>query len=188
MIIIVIMMQSRVKAGKDMELSVLKDGWVRKATKPKLKWRAEGKNNIDKIKNSNYDPKKFAIIENLTLNKYDIYHPETKRQREVKSYYTTEITKWTLYSEPYFKISTKRQLNKITPELYNDFLKKFYTHANDTGLLKFIQEQMVNSNEGIIFKDGFIPLDRLEFRTAIVDKQWKNYNRIQVQFRVKPIM
>ena len=178
-------MQSRVNAGKDMELSVLKDGWVKKSTKPKLKWRVEGRNNIEKIKNSNYDPKVFAILENITLNKYDIYHPETKKQREVKSYYISEVNKWTLYSEPYFKISTKRDLGKITSDIYNNFLHSFYLHANETGLLKFIQEQMISSNEGIVFKDGFIPKEQLEFRTVIVDKQWKDYDRIQIQFRVK---
>jgi hypothetical protein len=178
------MKQSRVTAGQDMELSVLKDGWVKSATKPKLKWRVEGKNNIQKIINSNYDPKQFSVLENITLNKYDIYNPKTKKQREVKSYNISEVSKWTLYSEPYFKISTRGQLNKITQEVYNDFLQRFYTHANDTGLLKFIQEQMICSNEGIVFKDGFIPKEQLEFRTVIVNKQWKGYDRIQIQFRI----
>jgi len=178
------MIQSRVRAGKDMELSASKDGWVRKSTKPKLKWRVEGKNNIEKIKNSGYDPTKFTILENITLNKYDIYNPSTNKRREVKSYNISEVSKWTLYSEPYFKIATKLQLNKITTDTYNDFLLRFYTYANDKGLLKFIQENMVSSNEGIVFKDGFVPLEKIEFRTFIAERQWKGYNRIQIQFRV----
>jgi hypothetical protein len=43
---------------------------------------------------------------------------------------------------------------------------------------------MVYSNEGIVFIDGFIPLERLEFRTIVVNRQWKGYDRIQIQFRV----
>jgi len=178
------MIQSRVGAGKAMELIALKDGWIKASTKPKLKWRVQGKNNIDKIIKSNYNPKEFSILENITLNKYDIYNPKTKKQREVKSYYMSEVNKWTLYSEPYFKVATRGQLNNITPEVYNDFLQRFYNHANITGLLKFIQEQMISSNEGIVFKDGFTPKEQLEFRTILVDKQWKGYNRIQIQFRI----
>ena len=179
------MVQARVKAGKNMEQSAQTNGWVKQSTKPKLKWRGEGKNNIDKIINSNYDPKKFSILENITLNKYDIYNPTTNKKREVKNYNIKEVNKWTLYSEPYFKISTRGQLSKISADKYNEFLHNFYDHANNSGLLKFIQEQMVYSNEGIVFIDGFVPLEQLEFRTIIVDKQWKGYDRIQIQFRVR---
>jgi hypothetical protein len=178
------MVQSRVKVGKNMETSLLKDGWIKKSTKPKLKWRIEGKNNIEKIINSNYDPIKFAILENVTLNKYDIYNLITKKLLEVKAYFLSELKNWTLYSEPYFKISNRNQLNKITPEEYNDFLQRFYDHSNSIGLLKFIEQQMTSSNEGIVIKDGFIPKDNIEFRTVIVKKQWKGYDRIQIQFRV----
>jgi len=178
------MIQSRVNAGKVMEIIASKDGWKKSPTKPKLKWRVEGKNNIDKIINTNYDPKSFSILENISLNKYDIYNPTTKKTREVKSYNIKDVSRWTLYSEPYFKISTRSQLNKITPDTYNDFLQRFYDHANSTGLLNFIQEQMISSNEGIVFKDGFVLKEQLEFRTIVVNKQWKGYNRIQIQFRV----
>jgi hypothetical protein len=178
------MVQSRVIAGRNMEKYVLRDGWVKSSTRPILKWRGEGRNNIEKIINSNYNPKEFSILENINLNKYDIYNPTTKKKREVKSYYISQVNNWILYSEPYFKISTRSQLNKIGPEVYNDFLERFYAHANNSGLFKFIQEQMISSNEGIVFKDGFIPKEQLEFRTIIQKKQWKGYNRIQIQFKL----
>ena len=101
------MVQKRVKSGREMEKSVLVDGWISSPHKPVLRWRAEGRNNIEKIINSNYDPEKFAILENVSLNKYDIYHPVTKKQREVKSYFISDLNNWILYSEPYFKISTR---------------------------------------------------------------------------------
>lgn len=182
------MVQSRVLAGRQMELSSHKNGWVKATTKPKLKWRGEGRNNIEKIINSDYNPNKFSVLENITLNKYDIYNPVTKKKREVKSYFTSEVNKWTLYSEPYFKIAKRAQLSKISAEKYNEFLTKFYNHANTTGLLKFIQEQMICSNEGIVFKDGFVPIENLEFRTVVRNNQWKGYDRIQIQFRVNTQM
>jgi hypothetical protein len=179
------MMQSRVKAGKDMELFALKDGWVKQNSKPILKWRVPGKNNIEKIINSNYNPKNFSVLENVTLNKYDIYHPIIKKYREVKSYYVQQVNKWTLYSEPYFKIATRTQLSKISTSKYNEFVEKFYQHANNTGILNFIQTQMSSSNEGILFKDGFILTDKLEFRTILNKEQWGGYHRIQIEFRIK---
>lgn len=178
------MVQSRVNAGKIMEDIAQTDGWVKANGKPVMKWGGRGNENIEKIINSNYDPKVFSVLRNATLNKYDIYNPITKKYREVKSYYIGQVNEWILYSEPYFKISTRSQLDKITPEVYNDFLQRFYDHTNNTGLLKSIQEQMINSNEGIVFKDGFIPKEKLEFRTIIINKVWKGYDRIQIQFRI----
>ena len=177
------MIQARVKAGKTMEQTAQTDGWVKATSKPILKWRVEGKNNIDKIINSNYDPKVFSTLENITLNKYDIYNPTTKKYREVKNYFKREINKWTLYSEPYFKIATRTQLSKITQDKYNEFIDKFYVHAKENGILNFIQQQMISSNEGIVLIDGFVPKEELEFRTIIAKSQWKGYDRIQIQFR-----
>lgn len=178
------MVQARVLSGKQMENISLTKGWVKATSKPILKWRADGKNNIDKIINSNYNPKVFSILENITLNKYDIYNPTTKKYREVKRYYKKDVTKWTLYSEPYFKIATRTQLSKISQDKYNDFLLKFYTHAKENGILSFIEQQMTSSNEGILLIDEFIPKEQLEFRSVITKSQWKGYDRIQIQFRV----
>ena len=178
------MVQSRVQAGKEMEKVSLTHGWVKANSKPILKWRAPGKNNIDKIINSNYDPKRFSVLENVTLNKYDIYNPTTNKYREVKSYYINQINKWTLYSEPYFKIATRTQQSQISTDKYNEFIEKFYTHAKETGILHFIQTQMTSSNEGILLKDGFIPTESLEFRTILNREQWGGYHRIQIEFRI----
>ena len=179
------MVQKRVKSGREMEKSVLVDGWISSPQKPVLRWRVEGRNNIEKIINSNYDPEKFAILENVSLNKYDIYHPVTKKQREVKSYFIYDLNNWILYSEPYFKISTRSQLNKISVERYNEFLLNFYNYTSQNGFLKFIQEQMTKSNEGIVLKDGFVGNCLIDFRTIINKNQWKGYDRIQIQFKLK---
>lgn len=178
------MVQPRVKVGKQMELSAQKNGWISCPTRPKLTWRVEGKSNIDKIKNSNYNPVKFAVLENANLEKYDIYNPTTNKKREVKAYHASNLNRWVLYSEPYFKVSSRSQLTKINKDIYNDFVDRFYTHANQIGLISYIQDQMVSSSEGIVFKDGFISKKQLQFRTIISDQEWSGYNRIQIQFKI----
>lgn len=179
------MAQARVKSGKLYEQSLTKDGWVSKPTKPTFKWGGAGRNNIDKIKNSFNDVETFCKLQNSSLRKYDIYNPTTNKYREIKGYNISDLTKWVLYSEPYFKVSTRSQASRITQDMYNDFLYRFADHANNIGLLQHIQEQMVSSNEGILFKDGFIPQDQLEFKTILSTTEWLGYNRLQIHFKIK---
>ena len=179
------MVQARVKSGKLAEQSFIKDGWISKPTKPTFKWGGAGRNNIDKIKNCFNDIDTFCKLQNLSLKKYDIYNPTTNKYREIKGYNIKQLNKWTLYSEPYFKIATRSQATKITQDVYNDFLHRFTDHANNIGLIKHIEEQMVSSNEGIQFKDGFIPQDQIEFRTIISYTEWSGYNRLQIHFKIK---
>jgi hypothetical protein len=179
------MVQARVKAGKLAEQSLIRDGWISNPIKPTFKWGGTGRNNIQKIKNCNYDPKIFSILTDSSLKKYDIYNPTTNKYREIKGYNINQLNKWVLYSEPYFKVSTRSQAKLITQDVYNDFLHRFTDHANNIGLIKHIEEQMVSSNEGIQFKDGFIPQYLIEFRTIISYTEWLGYNRLQIQFKIK---
>lgn len=179
------MVQARVKSGKLYEQYLTKDGWLRTPIKPTFKWGGEGRNNIQKIKNSCFDPKIFCNPKNLSPKKYDIYNPQTNKYREVKGYNISQLKTWVLYSEPYFKISTRIQAKQISSYEYNQFLSKFYDYANSIGLIKYIETNMVSSNEGIQFKDGFISQDQIEFRTVISKGQWSGYDRIQIQFKIK---
>ena len=47
-------MQKRAVSGVVFENSFIGDGWVRKATSPRLKWGGNGRTIIDKIKSINY--------------------------------------------------------------------------------------------------------------------------------------
>jgi hypothetical protein len=178
-------MQKRAKIGIDFEKMCETDGWVRKAKSPKLKWNGKGRGNITKIKNCNFNPTTFTLSDFSELSKYDIYHPELKKYREVKRYKKTDVKNWTLYSEPYFKIASVGDTTKIDNNTYNKFVQDFWDFNQNTGLIEKIQEGVCSFSEGIVFIDGFVPKEELEFRTVIVKNAWKGYYRITIEFKLK---
>jgi hypothetical protein len=177
--------QNRVQNGKLFELSLIKDGWIVKPKSPKFKWSGKGKTFIQKLKECEYQPELFILDESSNMCKYDIIHPETNRVREAKKYDKNNLTKWTLYSEPYFKIATRIQQSRISVEVYNRFTNEFYNYHLTTGLFDRVIDKMTSCSEGIMVQDGFIPSKEIEFRTKLVENQWGGYNRITIQFRIR---
>lgn len=178
-------MQTRSITGKIFENSVTKGNWIRKSSSPKLVWVGDGKNNIEKIKNSNLDLNNFQLSKESKFDKYDIYNPKLNRYREVKKYKKEFCKNYLLYSEPYFKIATKDQASKINVDYYNKFVKTFYNHHLNTGLFDEVLVNITNKIDGIVLMDGFVPIDKIEFRTRINENSWKGFNRITIEFRIK---
>lgn len=178
-------MQTRAKIGVEFEKLCETDGWVRKTKSPKLKWTGNGKGNITKIKNCNFTPSLFTLTDGCDLSKYDIYHPILKKYREVKRYKKSQLKSWTLYSEPYFKIASRGDLNKIDKETYNEFVTDFWDYNQNTGLFLKVEKEINQLSEGIQCIDGFIPKEEIDFRTVIVKSAWKGYHRITVEFKLK---
>jgi hypothetical protein len=177
-------MQTRAYTGAEFEKTMAKQGWRLVTVSPKLQWKGVGRNNIQKIKSVGYDPKNFGLTSESFLEKYDLFHPVSKKYREVKKYYISQISDWTLYSEPYFKIATSSQKKLVDTKTYNNFVDKFYNFNLKSGLISNIQKQMTRLTEGIQFIDGFVPKSELEFRTVVLDG-WSGYKRITIQFRKK---
>jgi hypothetical protein len=90
-----------------------------------------------------------------------------------------------LYSEPYFKIASRGDLNKIDKETYNEFVTDFWNYNQNTGLFLKVEKEINQLSEGIQCIDGFIPKEEIEFRTVIVKSAWKGYHRITVEFKLK---
>ena len=110
-------MQPRTKAGIDFELSLQSDLWVKNEHKPKMVWDVVGTNVFNKMKNVDYDVTKFNLSNTSILIKYDFtFHNNTNLAFEVKKYKKSKVTKWTLYSEPYFKVSTREGAEQIDTE------------------------------------------------------------------------
>lgn len=177
-------MQTRSFTGAKFEKTMAKQGWRLVSVSPKLQWNGVGRNNIQKIKSVGYDPKKFLITPRSFFEKYDLFHPVSKKYREVKKYYISQIHDWTLYSEPYFKIATNSQKKFVDSKTYNNFVDDFYNLNLKSGLISNIQNEMTKLTEGIQFIDGFLPKSELEFRTTVLDG-WSGYKRITIQFRKK---
>jgi hypothetical protein len=134
------MAQVRSRTGSEFEKECEIDGWKRQTKSPKINWTGKGRNNIQRIKSCNFDPSLFKLSENSDLSKYDIYHPELKKYREVKKYKREDLKSWKLYSEPYFKIATKSNQSKMELTTYNKFVEDFWEYNQNTGLFETIQK------------------------------------------------
>jgi hypothetical protein len=179
------MTQTRVKTGKRFEKSVTKNGWNKVSVSPRIKWNGEGRNNLQKIQSVDYNPVFFTMEQPSRIEKSDIKKYRTRKYREAKKYTIQDASYWRLYSEPYFKVATRKQLDMIPVNPYNQFVNDFYKMNTANGIINYIQEKMLRGVEGIVLVDGYVPMEKLEFRTVVTENDWKGYSRIQIQFRIK---
>jgi hypothetical protein len=180
------MKQTRVRTGQEFEDSISDVEWVKNPTKPLFIWTGEGKNVYERIKSVGYDVHKFYLKESSTFKKWDlISKKDSTKTADAKRYIKKKLSRWTLYSEPYFKVATRSNLNKIGLEEYNKFVDEFYELNSKNGTFDTIIKKMTENSVGIVTLDGFIPIERIEFRTTVIKSAWKGYHRITIQFRVK---
>jgi hypothetical protein len=177
------MRQPRTKAGIDFESSLENELWIKNEQKPKMVWDVVGTNVFDKMKNADYDVTKFNLSDNSILTKYDFtYHDNENLAFEVKRYEKSKVNKWTLYSEPFFKVSTRGAVKQIDKVTYNKFVDDFYTKRKD--IINKVLENITKNILGIRLIDEFIPQNKIEYRVEVI-RGWGGYNRITIQFRVK---
>ena len=177
-------MQTRCITGIEFENEVSDKTWVRNEIRPKLIWDVEGRDNISKIKKINYDVTKFNLSPKSVLVKSDlvnINNPELTC--EVKKYYIRQFNNWTMYSEPFFKIARRKQIEEISTYDYNRCVEDFYNMGQD--IINKVLNSIVKSNIGIRCIDGFVPQENLEFKTDIVHSAWAGYKRITIFCRLK---
>jgi hypothetical protein len=176
-------MQTRAITGVDFEREIESEQWIRKEVKPKMIWEGEGNNVFDKIKNVNYDVHKFNLSDKSVFNKWDfVFHSDETLAFEVKRYRVRQFNKWLMYSEPFFKVSSKKNAEVVDVEIYNKFVNDFYTHRQD--IINRVLSQIGNGSSGIRCLDGFITQDKLEYKVEVV-KGWGGYNRITIFCKVK---
>jgi len=176
-------MQTRAITGTDFEKDINSKIWIRKERKPKMIWNVSGNNVFDKMKNVNYDVYKFNLRGDSILCKYDfVFHNNETLTFEAKRYEKKQLNKWTLYSEPFFKVSTHADREKIEVDVYNKFVNDFYTNRKD--IIDEVLQGISNSSLGVRCIDGFIPQHRLEYKVEVI-KGWGGYDRITLLFKVK---
>jgi hypothetical protein len=185
------MSQIRNKTGVKFEKEVCQlYGWELKTVSPKIKWCGVGKNNFEKIKNFNFDANLFNPLQESVLEKYDAIN-NFGQKVEIKKYVTEDIKgKWKLYSEPFFKISTKSQVKSIAKYFgngdvdlarikYNEFIQDFQKKERNNEILKSISD----SNIGIQFVDKLVLKSDIEFKIEI-DKGWNGFHRLTIFFKI----
>lgn len=179
------MSQIRNKTGTDFEKSI-PDTFYRCPVSPKMVWNGKGRNNMKKIIQCNYDENFFKLdFKKSKLIKYDCIEKTTGDKYEIKKYTRKDLKHWTLYSEPYFKMSNRENLCLIDNEVYNDFLNRFYQYNISNGFFDKIISLMTSETKGVYIKDDIIKMENLEFKTVIVHNQWKGYDRITIMFKLR---
>ena len=182
------MRQTRVRTGQEFENSIPTTDWIISPTKPSFVWTGEGRNVYERIKSVGFDAHKFYLTENSTFQKWDLISKvDSTKTADAKRYLKKKLLRWTLYSEPYFKVATRSNLNKIGLQEYNKFVDEFYELNCKSGTFDTIIKKMTENSIGIVTLDGFISIEDIEFRTTVVKSAWKGYHRITIEFRLKSI-
>ena len=188
------MRQNRTISGADFEMELCeKYGYIYDAKKPKIKWPGSG-SNIIKIKRSNFDASKFRPLQESTFEKWDILTPDGEK-REVKKYFISEVSNWTLYSEPIIKVCTRGDLETIKREygngdldlaknIYNKFINELFLSLESDNTLNLLLSKLTSHSEGIEFKDGFVAKSNIQFRWDIKKSYWQGFDRIMLEFKV----
>ena len=176
-------MQRRATTGMDFEQSLVTKHWVKSEIKPKLIWNVSGGNVFEKMKNVGYDVNNFHLSNKSITSKSDFAFVADPTMRfEVKRYLKSQLTKWTMYSEPFFKVSTNDMTNKVDRDIYNKFVDDFMDKRKD--IFEYVLNTMGEGIMGIRCLDGFIHQRDIEYKVQVLNG-WKGYKRITVMFKIK---
>lgn len=178
-------MQTRATTGVDFEQSLITEQWLKSEIKPKMIWDVNGVNVFDKMKNVGYDVTKFNLSDKSIISKSDfVFVTDPTLRFEVKKYPKSKLKKWTMYSEPFFKVSTNDAANIVDINDYNKFVDEFVDKRKDiiTNVINSIGEGII----GVRCLDGFIQQHELEYKIEVL-KGWKGYKRITIMFRIKEV-
>jgi hypothetical protein len=174
-------MQKRAHTGVIFEKLSIPAGHIRKPKTPRTYWNGKKGQVLVKLKNTNYCVDDFNFDGGSFL-KYDVVGINGELI-EIKKYEKTQLNKWTMYSEPLFKVATRRNSEIIDVEKYNNFINDFYNKHIVSGFFSNLICEMTQI-DGILTVDGIIPINHFEFRVVVV-KGWKGFNRITTQFKLK---
>lgn len=187
------MSQKRNKTGISFEKKICQlYGWQHVNIKPIIKWSGDGRNNFEKIKSLNFDTSKMIPNDISTYDKYDAID-QNGRKIEIKKYFSTKIKgKWLLYSEPFFKVSNKEQLEPVSNflgdgdlNLAKDSYNKFIEQFKEKNIPQIISESIFMSNDGIQLQDKFITKEDVEFKIEIKKNCYKGFDRLTIFFKIK---
>ena len=176
-------MQTRAIAGVDFENTLITEQWHKSEVKPKMIWNVSGNNVFEKIKNVGYDVTKFNLSKDSIVSKSDfVFHSDDTIRFEVKKYPKQKLKKWTMYSEPFFKVSDEVNASKVNVDEYNKFVDDFMEKRGD--IVDYVLNSIGEGIIGIRCLDGFIHQDKLEYKAEVL-KGWRGYKRITIMFRIK---
>jgi len=154
--------------------------------KPNIKWlsKKNGSSKIDSIYYQDFssDDIELDFLGSL-YEKRDSVDNKGFRY-EIKKYPST--SDWELFSEPIMKICTWDNVWKYkNKKLYNENLRKFFNSLLNDGTLEYIKEKMISGIDYIILMDRVVSISDVEFKWVYAQSFWREYDRIQLKYRVK---
>ena len=188
-------MQTRVKTGRIFEQEIESEFKFDSPKKygfkkmPLSSWTVKGRNFIEKIKNSGFDPSKF----NLDLKKSRFYKVDNvfledglPKKVENKKYFILKST--FMLAEPVLSVKRREnifQFEKIwgvcencAREKYNEFITKFFETRKD--ILEYIIEEFKKNSDYIIGKEKIlVPIEKFKL-TAKLGSGWRGFKRIRI--------
>lgn len=188
-------MQIRVETGKAFEREIESEFNFDSPKKHGFKktplsyWTVKGRNFIEKIKNSGFDPAKF----NLDKKKSRFYKADQaflenglSKKVEDKKYFVLRNT--FMLAEPVLSVKRKEnipQFEKIwgvcedcAREKYNEFITKFFNTRQD--ILDYIIEEFKKNSDYIIGKEKvLVPIEKFKL-TAKLGSGWRGFKRIRI--------
>lgn len=167
----------------DFERSLKTKHWIKSENKPKMDWDVYGRNVFDKMKNVNYDASKFNLSEKSIISKSDfVFVNDPTLRFEVKKYTKDKLKRWTTYSEPFFKVSSNKDVDSVDINEYNKFVDDFMGKRQD--IITYVLNSIGIGVMGVRCLDGFIQQHELEYKIKVLTG-WKGYKRITIMFRIK---
>ena len=185
------MSQKRNKTGVDFEKQICEsNGLTHKSANPRIKWLGVGRTNFNKIASINFDPTNFLPdLDKSRFDKYDAIDKDGNKY-EIKKYNKSQVSDWTMLSEPIFKVADRSCMSRVinlfgngdyevSKEVYNNFI---------CGMVENVGQELIDkitgTFDGVYLIDSYVPREDLEFRWKI-NSGWKGYNRLGIEFKLK---
>ena len=162
--------------------------------KPIIKWPGESRSNYEKINNYLDRVSEFIPLNDSVYDKYDAINIEGDKI-EIKKYILDKVRgKWILFSEPFFKVATQKDIERLKrvfgydyKSKYNRFVEEFEKiHLKNEFFINQIKKTFIGvqfDNKNNEFESSFVETNKLNFRYNI--SNWNGFKRIQIQFKVK---
>ena len=127
-------------------------------------------------------------------DKYDAINKDGDKI-EIKKYILDKVRgKWILFSEPFFKVASQKDIERLKGVFGNDYKSKYNSfveefkeiHLKNKFFINQIKKTFIGvqfDNKNKEFESSFVETYKLDFRYNI--SNWNGFKRIQIQFKVK---
>ena len=195
------MRQARAVTGPEFERQIQKETNFREPKEfgirkmPHTEWTVKGKNFIEKIQNSNFDPSKFEIIENKSFHyKADLIKVENDQPRKVDCKRHNILKEKFLMAEWILSVKTGRHLEQmveiwnvplhVAVKMYNKFITEFFNTRKD--IFTYMINQMKKNSDYLMGKERIlVPIEEFDIVPELVSGKFHKQPLKRIKFMAK---